>query len=243
MTASSTFCLSKKISSRLKNRDSNFRQHSVRHSVSCLPFDDGSVFATLYEVFSAAGTGRSQCLILGDSSCVAGLPRVLLRSLSLRVLVLDVTGSGEDAEHRPVPRRAHGAHSVSAPHENQLDGRGGRRHLRAHPSRLHPSARCRDVSSCRVNPFVHPTYSCSAGCWVHSPRTGVPLPGPHSAPLFVSRSPKERARASGRSRASLREPALWISAPCLLRKTVAFAGAVNRNAASVNTPLRSPKPQ
>lgn len=138
MTASSTFCLSKKISSRLKNRDSNFRQHSVRHSVSCLPFDDGSVFATLYEVFSAAGTGRSQCLILGDSSCVAGLPRVLLRSLSLRVLVLDVTGSGEDAEHRPVPRRAHGAHSVPAPHENQLDGRGGRRHLRAHPSRLRP---------------------------------------------------------------------------------------------------------
>lgn len=109
VTASSTFCLSKKISSRLKTRDSNFRQHSVRHSVSCLPFDDGSVFVTLYEVFSAAGTGRSQCLILGDSSCVAGLPRVLLRSLSLRVLVLDVTGSGEDAEHRPVPRRAHGA--------------------------------------------------------------------------------------------------------------------------------------
>lgn len=137
------------------------------------------------------------------------------------------------------PRRT----PVSAPHENQLDGRGGRRHLRAHPSRLHPSARCWDVSSCRVNPFVHPTYSCSAGCWVHSPRTGVPLPGPHSAPLFVSRSPKERARASGRSHASLREPALRISAPCLLRKTVAFAGAVNRNAASVNTPLRSPKPQ
>lgn len=172
-----------------------------------------------------------------------GAPPCLAALLKFTRFSFRRDGVRRDAEHRPVPRRAHGAHSVSAPHENQLDGRGGRRHLRAHPSRLRPSARCRDVSSCRVNPFIHPTYSCSAGCWVHSPRTGVPLPGPHSAPLFVSRSPKERARASGRSRASLREPALWISAPCLLRKTDAFAGAVNRNAASVNTPLRSPKLQ
>lgn len=59
VTASSTFCLSDTVSSRLKNHDSNFWLHSIRHSISCLLFANESVFVTLSEILSSAGTRKS----------------------------------------------------------------------------------------------------------------------------------------------------------------------------------------
>lgn len=145
-----------------------------------------------------------------------GSTRVLLSSLSARVFVLDATGSGEDTERSTVPRRTHaGSFCVSAPHKNRVDGEGRRQHF--------PGARPCPLSGLPgpfprepVNPFVHPTYSRSAGCWAHGLRTGVALPRAAFYPFTCLPKPEGVSTCFRQNPRPPQNTALWISASCLL---------------------------